>query len=573
MKKRIVMSILTCMTLVLASCGSPDVDLDSDTKTEDAGEDKSKDEETKKDDTADDSKDSSTKAVTVASHKVTVSFADYEGLTSTGSYPEIIVNEDYMMEYPKFWAAMTNYSDSLCESTVEDIKYFGYGSPQGDSDSYYYDITAQVIRLDDKMFTVKIEEHYDWSYTEGYDPYYYYVNYDVNTGKRIWSDGFFESKEGIDEVIYNALIEAYPREKDLVNDTTDEGVSVAYDSIASMIEYDYLPCYIQGDQFIMHFEPYSIMYNDNEYDLSIPVDDLKDYLNQDYVGDTTQNLDDLVEYTEVTDETYEGQIYSYEDGTPEYSEQEVIHVSTVEEFLDAIAPNVHIVMEAGKYDISDYVLEPTADFLEEHPYWNYSSWWGEYGIYDVYNLTIEGEDPTDRPEIVINSPYYDVLVINSSNGITLNNLIIGHDAMKGECSANVLAIYSSNGVVGTNLDLYGCGAYGLFCSSSNGIYIYDSCIHDCTYGIVQLMDNSTDICFYNSEFINNKEYTLIENAYNYGYLYFTECTFEGNEGDLFSLYAESGYITFTDCEFGDEERQFLDEHMDMVDYYEDGAAG
>lgn len=583
MRRRFFMPVLMSLTLALSACGSFNSSLDDDEDIEDEDEDEDDDEDEKENKAATESTDleddqtptgsgkGTQKAVTIASHKVTAEFADNENLTSTGSYPEIIVNEDFMMDYPKFWAAMTTFSDSIGESAVEDIKTFGYGAPGEDEASYHYDIEAEVLRLDDKVFTAKFEEDYDWSYTEDYDSYYYYVNYDINTGKRIWSDAFFAEKEGLAQVLYDTVVATYPREKDLVNETNEEGIPIALDYITSMVDYDYLPCCIVGDELVIHFGSYSIMDNDNFYDITIPVDDLKDYLNPDYIEDTTGNVEDKVEYTEVIDDTYEGKLYIYEDGTPENEEQEEIHVSTPEELVNAIAPNTHIILESGKYDISDYVLEDNPDVDNE--YWGYTSWWGEYGVCNVYNMTIEGEDPDDRPEIVIKSAFYDVFVLDQCSNITLNNLIIGHDAKKGDCSANVLAVMNSNGITGNNLDLYGCGAYGLMCMASNGVYLYDSCIHDCTYGIVELFDDSSDICFYDCDFIDNREYTLIENGYNIGYIYFTNCKFEGNEGDLFSLYAEPDYITFTDCEFGDEEREFLDEHFDMVIYYEDGGAG
>ena len=570
MRKKALISVLAGFALVLSACGSAENLLDTSLN---AGENSSKDDTQSDKDSAStyDSTDS-LKPITLVSHNVYAEFKDKEAVSSRGSYPEIIVNEDYMLEHPKFWASMVNYSDGIAESTKSDIASGGYGSFENDEGSYYYDISAEVLRLDGKVFTAKITEEYAWSDGVEREPFYYYLNYDIDSGKRIWSDEFFDQKDGLDEVIYQAVVDTYPREKDLVNDITEDGTPAALFAISSMVEYDYLPCCILKDQFIVHFGTYSIMDNDNEYDISIPVEDLEDYLNADYADDATGNIDDLVEYTEVTDDTLEGQIYEYDEET-DYEDQEEVYVSSVDEFIDAIAPNRHIIMESGTYDITDYVLNPSDEFLDEHPYWAYSPWWSEYGVYNVYNLTIEGEDPEDRPSIVINSPYNDVFVINGSSNVTLSNLIMGHDVQKGECSANVLAIYYSSGISGTNLDLYGSGAYGLFCSSSYNVYIYDSCIHDCTYGIVQIMDDSSEIYFYNSQLINNMEYTMIDNVYNYGYIYFNECTFDGNVGDLFSTYSDPGYITFTDCEFGDTERKFLDEHIDMVNYYEDGGAG
>lgn len=578
MKKKIIATFLMSMMLAVTSCGSIDNTLSSgsDDQKEESKKDedeKDKDEKDKEDDKKKDATDEDQKALTIVNHLVSTAFEENESLTSTGSYPEIIVNEDFMMDYPKFWAAMTNYSDSMAESSKDDISYFGYGTPRADDDSYQYDVGVEVLRFDDKIFTLKVSEDYFWSYSEDQTQYSYLVTYDINTGKRIWSDAYLSNKEGLGQILYDAVVATYPREKDLVNETIEDGSPMALYYINDMVEYDYLPCYIQGDQFIVHFNSYSIMYNDNEYEISMPVDDLKDYLKEDYLPDTTGSLEDKIEFTEVQDDVLEGHLYTYDDGGDSYEEQEEIHVSTPEEFVDAIAPNRRIVMEPGKYDISDYVLDPSQDFLDGHPYWGYSSWMDEYGPNGVYNMTIEGSDPEDRPEIVINSAYYDVLPIINSNNISLNYLIIGHDVEKGTCSANVLALFSSNGISCTSLDLYGCGAYGLFCKESYNVYMYDSCIHDCTYGIIEVMGDSTELYFYNCEFKDNEEYTLIDNAYNSGYLYFTECKFEGNEGDLFSLYADPDLITFTDCEFGDEERKFLDDNFDMILYYEDGGAG
>ena len=228
MRKRIVMCILMSLTLSLTSCGSFNASLDekedTDKEEKEDKEDQSENAATADTDLEDDQTpkgagQSQQKAVTVATHMITAEFEDNENLTSKGSYPEIIVNEDFMMDYPKFWAAMTTYSDSLGESTIEDIKCFGYGSPGEDEASYHYDISAEVLRLDDKVFTVKMEEDYDWSYTEDYDSYYYFVNFDINSGKRIWSDAFFTEKEGLAQVLYDTVVATYPREKDLVNDT------------------------------------------------------------------------------------------------------------------------------------------------------------------------------------------------------------------------------------------------------------------------------------------------------------------------------------------------------------------
>jgi hypothetical protein len=115
MKKKIIVAALMSLMLFATSCGSIDntLESDSDENTEESKKDEDDKETDEEDDKNKDSTKDSQKPLTIVNHLVTAAFEENESLTSAGTYPEIIVNEDFMMDYPKFWAAMTNYSDSI----------------------------------------------------------------------------------------------------------------------------------------------------------------------------------------------------------------------------------------------------------------------------------------------------------------------------------------------------------------------------------------------------------------------------------------------------------------------------
>ena len=120
---------------------------------------------------------------------------------------------------------------------------------------------------------------------------------------------------------------------------------------------------------------------------------------------------------------------------------------------------------------------------------------------------------------------------------------MGHTPEPGTCSGSVLNLSNCMDVTLRNVDLYGCGAYGINAYSSDYIYMEDSVIRDCTYGCLS-MYNSYGLYFTNDTFRDCNGYNMLE-FFN-STADFQDCTFDNLNGTF--LYAdEYAYVYFVRC--------------------------
>jgi len=113
-------------------------------------------------------------------------------------------------------------------------------------------------------------------------------------------------------------------------------------------------------------------------------------------------------------------------------------------------------------------------------------------------------------------------------GCVIQNLTIGHTEY-GTCSGGVIGVEGGRMNVILDCDLYGCGTYGIDANGTNSMTIRNTNIHDCTYGILQLR-SSQAIKFFNCDFFNNREYTLIE-SWSCDDTVFDNCRFYANNSE------------------------------------------
>ena len=117
----------------------------------------------------------------------------------------------------------------------------------------------------------------------------------------------------------------------------------------------------------------------------------------------------------------------------ETNDREVVKVSTTEEFLDAIAPDCHIIIEPGHYDMSE-TLEALWEaqgerWNEEHEFVQLRQAYDgtEIVIQNVTNLTIAGGTISpDDTELYIQPRYGAVLNFVDCEDLCLMNLMMGH---------------------------------------------------------------------------------------------------------------------------------------------------
>ena len=170
--------------------------------------------------------------------------------------------------------------------------------------------------------------------------------------------------------------------------------------------------------------------------------------NKDAVAEIAETAD-LAATETVEEEQRSKESQKTENGdVPDSSDtEEVIHVSSTEEFLDAIAPGVTIFVEPGYYNMSEYLEEVQTwkgyDWNAEHPYVKLEYCYDgvEVVIKNADDLTIMGDaESLAQTEIVVEPRYAAVLTFFNCCDLNLSFLTMGHTET-GACSGNVLNFY------------------------------------------------------------------------------------------------------------------------------------
>lgn len=181
--------------------------------------------------------------------------------------------------------------------------------------------------------------------------------------------------------------------------------------------------------------------------------------------------------------------YVPEVSTPEVavSEDGKVHVTTVDEFLAAIAPDTTIYLEAGVYDLS---TAAGCGVTETDRYrWDLRFDGPSLVITGVDGLTIEGAG-AESVTIAAVPRYADVLGFERCAGLTLRGFTAGHTEEKGYCTGGVLYFDLCDDAVIDGCSLYGCGIMGITASNCDDMNVSNTEIYDCEYGAVTLNDSN-----------------------------------------------------------------------------------
>lgn len=249
------------------------------------------------------------------------------------------------------------------------------------------------------------------------------------------------------------------------------------------------------------------------------------------------------------------------------SNLEVIEVSSTEEFLDAIAPDTNIVFKKGTYDFTPDIEKLAGKkFEKNHDYVRLEECYDgiQIVIHDVEGLTISGEDGK-KVEIQVEPRYADVLAFEDCTDITLNNMIIGHTPEQGNCVGEVLQFDRCETVNLTNLDLYGCGTYGIYSMESEGLEVSDSIIRDCSYGIMYMSQSDAKFTSCEMKGCDGYEMLILDECD----ATFNKCTFDENIISEYKFIAdyclEKSSISFKKCTFGEAETKSICKDKDFYE--------
>ena len=229
-------------------------------------------------------------------------------------------------------------------------------------------------------------------------------------------------------------------------------------------------------------------------------------------------------------------------------------VSSVEELLDAIAPDTMIIMEPGTYDISGYLQDAAKQYGDDwYKAYAYVSVNPEYDgpeliVQDVSGLSITGRSTDSSDTQLLTDPrYVAVMHLESCSDIALANLTMGHTD-RGDCSGNVLDLYYCGEVTLTNMDIFGCGVLGIYGERCDGnLYCYDSVIHDCYAGPLSAWECESRWTFISCSLIDSLSGGFFDETDDFN-LTFYDCIFGDKESENFMF--RSNTDTYN-CEWGE----------------------
>ena len=163
---------------------------------------------------------------------------------------------------------------------------------------------------------------------------------------------------------------------------------------------------------------------------------------------------------------------------------EAIRVSSVDEFLAAIAPNALILLDEGEYDLSSASNYGQSD----SPYYSWIAAENdgyELEIHNTDNLSIFGAG-MDKTTLAAVPRYANVLKFVNSHGVTLSELTAGHTKEPGYCQGGVVALENCSEVSVLYCGLYGCGTVGVSAVDCSDLSVADCQIYECSHYAVNV---------------------------------------------------------------------------------------
>ena len=165
--------------------------------------------------------------------------------------------------------------------------------------------------------------------------------------------------------------------------------------------------------------------------------------------------------------------------------QNQVTVTTVDEFLAAIAPNTEIIVDAELIDLSKATGYGKTN--GDYYYWAEEFDGPELFIAEVSNLTIRGSGEDHNANVISSVPRYsDVLNFFNCSNITVTGLTAGHTEEPGYCVGGVLFFVNSQNILVEDCGLFGCGTWGVSAESSKNIQIINNDIYECSVGGIKL---------------------------------------------------------------------------------------
>ncbi|NLV97986.1 MAG: right-handed parallel beta-helix repeat-containing protein [Desulfovibrionales bacterium] len=247
----------------------------------------------------------------------------------------------------------------------------------------------------------------------------------------------------------------------------------------------------------------------------------------------------------------------------------IITVSTVREFLEALGSNRTIILQPGQYKLSDFdpneVLPST---MVEGQDESGIVWKKEYDghglqLWGLSNLTIMAEEP-GSVTLIVDPRYVEVLTFIHCDTITLKNLIAGHSEA-GDCTGGVFYFSGSTNIHISDCRLFGSGVVGLTLNETKTVTMNTSTIFECTHRAMEISRSENITC--NNSLFHNNAGGIFADTKSHD-IVFESCAFTNNGRSIFINYGatilvkntsftgnndkkiqDSEHVTFENCIF------------------------
>ena len=161
-----------------------------------------------------------------------------------------------------------------------------------------------------------------------------------------------------------------------------------------------------------------------------------------------------------------------------------VHVTTADEFLDAIHNNTIIHVDTPLLDFS--TASNYGGYGGDHYYWVDNFDGPGLVITGVSGLHIMGKGK-GQTTLQATPRYAEVLYFDSCRDISVSDLTAGHlKEAPGSCSGDVFELIYCENVILSNCGLFGCGVNGIVATQCSGFNVNDTEIYECSWTGAQL---------------------------------------------------------------------------------------
>ncbi|MCR5671337.1 MAG: RsiV family protein [Butyrivibrio sp.] len=236
--------------------------------------------------------------ITIVKHKINCKKDDK--VIAGGEYPEIVFSDEMAKEYPE----LAKYIEELNEgwegvsSTVSEYGAWAQEDPYSDDAYYESTVNIQIVRADDKMFTM-LASFYDWA--GGAHPSHYTAAYNIDpvTGEELRLENLLDDVSAFAPGVRAKLEENYPGVMEEVDSYYFKDEDDDPDEFKNKLnENSYTYTLTEKGLWII-FSPYEIAsYATGYLEVELSYDEFPTLIKPEYRMDKAQDMDKMVTVSE-----------------------------------------------------------------------------------------------------------------------------------------------------------------------------------------------------------------------------------------------------------------------------------